>query len=419
MEIFTYEKLGETLYKDILPNGLTAYYLPKPSFHKTYGLFTTAFGSLDTEFGGLTYPEGIAHFLEHKLFEKEDGDVMDKFSALGAYTNAFTSFNRTSYLFSATENIEENVRLLLDFVQTGYFTDELIAKEQGIITQEIQMYQDEPDWRLFAGLLASLYPDSPLAYDIAGTPESISRISSDMLMANHTRFYQPANLTLFVTGPFEVETMSELVRQNQVGKNLPEAEPIERSDFQPSPAELSTSIEMDIYQPKVALGLRGEEKIPLEKLASYRLAIQLFLNLNFGKTSQFYEVNYTSGLIDESFTYEIEFDSRFHCVIFSADAENPAEVIKLLQERLKSYKIESDWTKAHLELIKRQLLGSFYRSLNSLEFIANEFSSSLSETSNLFDFPEELSLLTLEKIEKISENFLSKAQKSVFTILPK
>ena len=201
LEIKNYPQVGEVLYKETLANGLIVYYLPKPDFNKTYGLFTTNFGSLDTTFvprgqtDMRTFPEGIAHFLEHKLFEKEDGDAMTFFSNLGASSNAFTSFTRTSYLFSTRENIDPNVALLLDFVQDPYFTQASVEKEQGIITQEIQMYQDDADFRLFFGLLQNLYPDSALASDIAGTPQSIREISAEDLYDNYRTFYDLRNKT--------------------------------------------------------------------------------------------------------------------------------------------------------------------------------------------------------------------------------
>lgn len=182
MKKIVYDQLQETLYTETLDNGLTVTLLPKNEFHKTYALFTTNYGSIDNTFVPLgkgemvTVPDGIAHFLEHKLFEKEDGDVFQKFGKFGASANAFTSFTRTSYLFSSTEKVKENLMTLIDFVQDPYFTEETVNKEKGIIAQEIQMYDDEPDWRLFFGLLSNLYPKHPLHIDIAGTVDSIMEI---------------------------------------------------------------------------------------------------------------------------------------------------------------------------------------------------------------------------------------------------
>ena len=176
-----YEQINETLYYERLDNGLKVYLLPKEGFHKTYGLFSTNYGSIDNHFGFKNQalhqvPDGIAHFLEHKMFEKEQGDVFQKFGELGASANAFTSFTRTSYLFSATNHIKENLDTLLDFVQEPYFTPETVEKEKGIIGQEIQMYDDDVNWRQFFGMLRNLYPNHPVGIDIAGTVDNIATL---------------------------------------------------------------------------------------------------------------------------------------------------------------------------------------------------------------------------------------------------
>src|SRR5699024_5710194 len=201
----SYPLLNETLYEEILANGLKVLLLPKKNFHKTYGLFSTNYGSIDNKFGYAgedlqQVPDGIAHFLEHKMFEKKEGDAFQLFGKLGASANAFTSFTRTSYLFSATENIKKNLLTLLDFVQDPYFTEETVEKEKGIIGQEIQMYQDDPNWRLFFGILQNLYPKHPLHIDIAGTIASIEKITAADLYRCYQVFYHPANMTLFVVG---------------------------------------------------------------------------------------------------------------------------------------------------------------------------------------------------------------------------
>jgi predicted Zn-dependent peptidase len=427
MQKRTYEKTGEILYTDVLANGLTVYYLPKSDFNRTYGLFTTNFGSLDTSFKPLgspemqTFPEGIAHFLEHKLFEKKDGDVMYKFGAYGAQTNAFTSFSRTSYLFSTRENIYDCVALLLDFVQEPYFTAENVAKEQGIIQQEIQMYQDDSDWRLFAGLLASLYPDSPLADDIAGTPQSIKEITAEDLYANYETFYHPSNMNLFLTGPFDIEQMAKFVEQNQEQKNFPEIEPIQRENIEAGQPLPGKKLQFEVAMPKLALGFRGEDVLPTDsrELLEYKLSNQLLLDMLFGKTSHRYEEMYNSGLVDDSFGYGFDMDKSFHFANITVDTEKPQEVSKVLQEALKSYKIGKDFEKENLEMLKRETLGDYYKSLNSLEYIANQFSSNIYGDINFFDLPEILAGITLEKISRHAEKFVENMQIVDFIIYPK
>ncbi|PCS00738.1 EF-P 5-aminopentanol modification-associated protein YfmH [Lactococcus fujiensis] len=422
-----YEKTGDTLYHSILENGLTVYYLPKADYNRTYGLFTTNFGSLDTHFIApgkekeSIFPEGIAHFLEHKLFEKEDGDVMYKFGALGAQTNAFTSFTRTSYLFSTRENIYECVELLLDFVQVPYFTDENVEKEQGIIQQEIQMYQDDSDWRLFAGLLERMYPQTPLAEDIAGTPSTINAITADDLYLNYETFYHPSNMNLFLTGPFDVEKMNQFVLDNQSGKEFESHVPIKRIDVKPTEPVTGQKIELEVAMPKLALGFRGDDDLPenSQALMSYKAAIQFLLDLIFGRTSQLYEDLYNENLIDDSFGFSFDLDKRFHFITLTGDTKNPEKLSQVLQDTLKSYKIDNDFNEEHLKLIKKEMLGEYFSSLNSLEYIANQFSSELFDQINFFDLPEIVSSLTLEDIAKNAEKFIQQMKIVEFTVLPK
>ncbi|WP_145614081.1 EF-P 5-aminopentanol modification-associated protein YfmH, partial [Bacillus licheniformis] len=219
-----FEQLKETLYYEKMPGGLDVYVLPKEGFNKTYAVFTTKYGSIDNQFVPLgkdemvRVPDGIAHFLEHKLFEKEDGDVFQQFSRQGASANAFTSFTRTAYLFSSTSNVEENLETLVDFVQDPYFTEKTVEKEKGIIGQEINMYDDNPDWRLFFGLIENMYQEHPVRIDIAGTIESISHITKDLLYECYETFYHPSNMLLFVVGPVDPEAIIRQVRENQQKK---------------------------------------------------------------------------------------------------------------------------------------------------------------------------------------------------------
>lgn len=427
MEIKTYPQVGETLYKEVLPNGLRVYYLPKPDFNKTYGIFTTNFGSLDTRFvprGSSelkTFPEGIAHFLEHKLFEKEDGDAMNFFGALGANANAFTSFTRTSYLFSTMDNVVPNVELLLDFVQEPYFTQDSVEKEQGIITQEIQMYQDDADFRLFFGLLQNLYPKSPLAADIAGTPKSIRQITAEDLYDNYRTFYHPANMTLFLTGPFEVSELAALVAKNQGDKRFEPIEQIKRAPFEAERPIPSSKLAFDVTIPKLGLGFRGYDRLSSDPLLrfEYKLAIQIMLTMILGSTSQRYESLYNQGLIDDSFGFDFEVTPQYHFASMTSDTIYPIKLAKILRDTLKSYKIESDFNLEQLTRVKKELLGDYYKSLNSLEVIANQFSSNLFDGVTFFDFPMLLANLTIEKIEQHADKFVAKMVSTDFIMNPK
>ena len=243
-----YPAVKETLYQATLKNGLTVSLLPKNDFNEVYGVATVQVGSVDTEFTAKdgkkkSYPNGIAHFLEHKLFEDEHGqDILQQFVELGAESNAFTSFTKTSYLFSATDNVLENVRLLQSLLENAYFTEESVQREQGIIQQEIDMYKDNPDYCLFFHTLANLYPDTPLAEDIAGSVESIAEITVEDLDENFETFYHPSNMSLLLIGNFDLEkTIAVIQEQHESLKGIDEESLIRRFPLALNPVITSGS----------------------------------------------------------------------------------------------------------------------------------------------------------------------------------
>ena len=221
MENYLYREFNRSVYRETLANGLRVELMPMAGFNKTYAIMTTDFGSVDNHFipyqgdEAVRVPDGTAHFLEHKLFENQDHDAFDPFGELGADANAFTSFTQTSYLFSTTSRLHENLDVLLDFVQEPYFTEQMVAKEQGIIGQEIQMYNDDPGWRLYLGMLGNLYPHDPMRIDIAGTVESIRQITPSTLMECYRTFYQPGNMTLLLVGKLEPAQTMTWIKANQ------------------------------------------------------------------------------------------------------------------------------------------------------------------------------------------------------------
>ncbi|MDB4867811.1 MAG: insulinase family protein [Cohnella sp.] len=309
MERMDYPKLQETVWHEKMDNGLEVFVLPKAGFTKTYATFTTQFGSVDNHFrppGGedMKVPDGIAHFLEHKMFEEPEGDVFSKFAVQGASANAFTSFDRTVYLFSATRQIPENLTTLIDFVQNPYFTDENVEKEKGIIIQEIDMYRDNPDWRVYFGLIEALYRKHPVHIDIAGTAESVRSITKEMLYDCYHTFYHPSNMTLFVVGGVDSEATLELVRRNQAGKSFPPGGEIRRI-IEQEPPEVRTEkreLPLPVSLPKCLFGFKeaqgptaGEEGIRQE------LATKLVLETVLGPSSPLYQRLYDDNLISDNF----------------------------------------------------------------------------------------------------------------------
>lgn len=428
MKQVDYEQLQETLYTETLPNGLTVTLLPKNDFHKTYGLFTTNYGSIDNTFVPIgqeemvTVPDGIAHFLEHKMFEKEAGDVFQLFGKLGASANAFTSFTRTSYLFSSTTNVLENLKTLIDFVQAPYFTEETVHKEKGIIAQEIQMYEDEPDWRLFFGLLTNLYPKYPLHIDIAGTVDSIMKITAADLYESYNTFYHPSNMNLFVAGKLNPEEMMQEIRENQAEKTFAEPERIERYFPEETVSDITgfNSIAMPVNRPKSIVGVKGITAAPKGKEGmKFQIAIDILLRLLFGSTSQNYLEMYDSGLIDDSFSYEFNIDRSFHFIDVGSDTKDPEEFSQTIRRLLLTAKDSKELNDEHLTLVKKRMIGQHLHSLNSLEYIANEYSQQLFEDATLFDTVPIIESIQLKDIQKWAAEYMIEAHMSTFTIVPK
>ncbi len=424
-----YPQINEVLYTEVLENGLTVYLLPKQDYNKTYGLFTTNYGSIDNEFVPLgqenfvKVPDGIAHFLEHKMFEKEDGDVFQQFGRQGASANAFTSFTKTSYLFSTTDQVELNLKTLLDFVQEPYFTEETVEKEKGIIGQEIQMYLDDSNWRLFFGILGNLYPKHPLHIDIAGTVESIDEITAEDLYTCYNTFYHPSNMSLFVVGKMEPEEMMTFIRENQAEKTFAQAVSIRRHFPQETAEDIlkESSIEMPISRSKVIVGLKGLDEVPVEgkALLKYKLTANLLLQLLFGNTSQNYLTLYNEGLLDDSFGYEFSLDRSFHFADFGGDSDYPEQLAERIEEILLTVAQSEELTEENLSLLKKKMIGKYFQSLNSLEYIANQFSQSLYGETTLFDTPEVIESIQLSDIKELAEKFIDQKGLSRFYMHPK
>ena len=423
-----YEQINETLYHEVLPNGLTVYLLPKNDYHKTYGLFSTNYGSIDNEFipygekEKVKVPDGIAHFLEHKLFEKEDGDVFQLFGQQGASANAFTSFTKTSYLFSTTDQVEKNLTTLIDFVQAPYFTEETVNKEKGIIGQEIQMYEDDPNWRMFFGILNNLYLAHPLHIDIAGTVESIDKITAQDLYTCYRTFYQPSNMVLFVVGKMEPEKLMKLIRENQEAKNFPPKQEIVRY-FPENTKEIikQSALEAAITRDKFVLGIKGLDTLPQEgtELLRYKTAINLLFQMILGNTSRNYLAMYNQGIIDDSFGFEFSLDREFHFADFSGDTDEPEKAAEKVKEIILGFADDPEVSEMNLDLLKKKMLGQYFQSLNSIEYIANQFTQSLFGDRTLFDLPEIIDSIQMKDVLAAGEAFISEEAFSEFYMRPK
>ncbi|MDF1510967.1 pitrilysin family protein [Robertmurraya sp. DFI.2.37] len=427
MEKITFEQLQEELYYEKLTNGLDVYILPKIGFNKTYATFTTKYGSVDNQFIPLgkeefvKVPDGIAHFLEHKLFEKEDGDVFQQFSRQGASANAFTSFTRTAYLFSSTSDVELNLETLIDFVQDPYFTEKTVEKEKGIIGQEITMYDDNPDWRLYFGLIENLYQNHPVKIDIAGTIDSISHITKDLLYECYNTFYHPSNMLLFVVGPVDVEKIMKQIKENQAKKPF-ESQPEIKRRFEAEKKEANEGkkvLEMNVQTPKCLLGIKAlhHDQSGMEMLKN-ELTTNVLLDMLFGKSSANYEQLYNEGLIDDTFSYDYTQESGFGFAMIGGDTSNPEQLVARLKEMLFAVK-NSGLTNEALQRTKKKKIGGFLRAVNSPEFIANQFTRYAFNEMNLFDVVPTLEKITIDDVQRVANEFISEERLSVCQVIPK
>ena len=325
-----YPAVKETVYQTRLSNGLTVSLLPKKQFNEVYGVVTVRFGSVDTSFtlskkGLQCYPAGIAHFLEHKLFERENAeDIMESFTRLGADSNAFTSFTKTSYLFSTIDHLSENLDLLKELVTVAHFTEESVEREREIIQQEREMYQDDPDSRLFFATLANLYPNTPLAADIVGSEKSINNIQLNDLKYNFTVFYKPVNMSLFLVGNFDVDAIGKYFSQKKF-RNL-EDMVVNKEKLALQPVKETDSLRMEVSSPKLAVGIRGIGEVVEADCYRYSVLLKLLFTMLFGWTSNRFQNLYEAGKLDASLSLEVEVTSRFDFVLLTMVTKEPGSL---------------------------------------------------------------------------------------------
>lgn len=416
-----YPAVKEMVYRTRLSNGLTVALLPKKEFKEVYGSVTVQFGSVDTLVTKVDrdvkqYPAGIAHFLEHKLFEREDSsDMMSAFTSLGADSNAFTSFTKTNYLFSSTDYLLENLDLLDELVTSAHFTEASILREQDIIQQEREMYQDDPDSCLFFSTLANLYPGTPLETDIVGSEESISQINLTNLQENFTRFYKPVNMSLLLVGNFDVEQVQDYFERKD----------LKDSDFQEVSKEKlllqdvkpTDSMRMEVSSPKLAIGIRGKREVSEADCYRHHILLKLLFAMMFGWTSDRFQKLYESGKIDASLSLEIEVTSRFHFVMLTMDTKEPVALSHQFRKAIRNFTKDLDITEEHLDIIKREMFGEFFSSMNSLEFIATQYDA-FEHGETIFDLPKILQEITLEDVLEAGHHLIDEGDIVDFTIFP-
>lgn len=423
-----FTELQETLTCGAIPPGMPLYILPKPGYQKKYAIFAAHFGSIDNRFRvegsaePATIPEGVAHFLEHKLFEDERGNVFDRFAALGASSNAFTTFTHTGYLFSTTAHFSECLELLLDFVQEPYFTEESVSKEQGIIGQEIRMYEDNPEWRVFFDLLQSLYRRHPVREDIVGTVESIARITPDLLYRCYYRFYHPGNMALFVVGDLDPDRVWEQVEGNIARRHYRESGRIDRlyPEEPESVARPRIAREMVVSEPLLNLGFKDPAitRFRGDALLRRESAVEIMLDLIFGTSEPLYNELYEETLIDDRFEASYTAEPSYGYVLIGGETRNPDRLYVRIMEALERAKSEG-FREEQFERHRRDLLGSFMRRFNSLEYIANNYLAYRFRGADLFNYPSILRQITLEEVQALLEEILVPERHALSVVAPK
>lgn len=395
-------QIGEKYFEINHPSGLKIFIFPKDEYKSTYAAFGTKYGSIDTRFKRsdepefTNVPEGIAHFLEHKLFESEELDAFERFAKTGANANAYTSFDKTCYIFSCTDNFEKSLEILLDFVQHPYFTQETVEKEQGIIGQEIRMYDDDASWMVMFNLLRCLYHNHPVRIDIAGTTQSISHISHDLLYHCYNTFYNLNNMALCVAGNVDVDKITALC-----DKMLVPAQPIsiERS-FEEEPAEIVkdfVNYNLAVPLPVFALGFK-EKCEKLEPSLADIIETNILLELISGEITPLYKELFEKGLINTSFSSEYFAGYGYESVIFEGESTNPELVVKAIKAEIKRLRIDGIEEEL-FEAVRKKFYGLELMSYNDVDTIANGMISCYFSGFGLFDCIEFYKNVTLKDIE--------------------
>lgn len=406
-ETIEFKKYNEIMYKYRHESGLHCIVIPKRGYYKKHATFATEYGSVDNEFvipgesEPKKVPDGIAHFLEHKLFEQKDGSVMDKFAALGSRPNAFTSFNQTVYLFSCTDMFRENFDLLLNFVQNPFITEESVEREKGIIGQEINMYQDDPGWRVTFNLLKAFYEKHPVRNDIAGSIESIQKIDRDTLYKCYETFYHPSNMVITVVGDVDHQQVFDQVEKN-IGNQRNKMEikrifPEEKVGLNKEYVEQS----MPVSTPLFYTGFKDNNFNQKGKdILKYEVGVKLLLAMLAGKSSGLYERLYQEGLINTSFEMDFSMEKSYAHSMIGGESVNPEAVKERIIKEIKQA-AEKGLNEESFQRLLKAFKGRFLRQFNSPENISRTFVNLYFKDVTMFDYFEVYDTMNFDYIKDV------------------
>ena len=411
MQIIENSKVKEKLYIEKLENGLTIMIVPKKGIQKKYVIWGTNYGSNDSKFivpgekEPTEVPKGVAHFLEHKMFEQESGiNSLDTLTALGVEANAYTTNDHTAYLFECTENFYPALDELMDYVQHPYFTDENVEKEKGIIGQEIMMYDDYPEWKVYLNTLEAMYHEHPVKLDITGTIETISHIDKDILYKCYNTFYNPANMSMVICGDFEPEKLLEEIKKRLIEKKANGEIKRIYPEEPESIVKEKTEQKMDVSEPLFTIGIKDKVATPKEKVKKH-LAIEILLNMLIGKSSKLYQELYNKGMLFVTPGVDYEFSRDYAHILITGQSKYPEQVYDLFKNAVNELK-ENGIDLEEFERVKKMLYGSFIKEYDEPGDIARMFIADFFKGINSFEY--------LEEIATINEQYVEQMLKEVF-----
>ena len=407
MQIIENLKMKEKLYMERLENGLTVMIIPKSNTRKKYIMWGVNFGSIDNHFilpstkEEVEIPDGVAHFLEHKMFEQKNGtNSLDVLSSIGVDANAYTTNDYTTYLYECNDHFYEALDEFMDYVQNPYYTDENVEKEKGIISQEIKMYDDYPFWQVYMNALKCLYKNNPIRIDIAGTVESISGINKDTLYACYNTFYTPSNMLMVVSGDFVPEKLIEEIKKRLIKKeNAAEVKRI----YPQEPLEINEKkkvVEMDVNNPLFVIAFKDKVLENKEELVKKHIAIEILLYILIGKSSSLYQKLYTEGLIIAAPDLDYEFSKQYAHITISGQSNNPEKLTEEFTQELKQLKEKGIDSKI-FERVKKKIYGNYVTEFNDVSDIAKMFMGDYFKGINSFDYIENHKQVTKEYAEEI------------------
>lgn len=416
----TYPSLGETVFRRTLTNGLTVAVVSRPGFQRKLAYFVTDFGSIHTEFEleGISYkaPVGVAHFLEHKMFELPQRDVTAEFAAMGANVNAFTSYDMTAYYFSCTEKFEDNLRLLLEFVSTPYFEAESVLREQGIIDQEIGMNADSPDTQVFEQLMDAMYQKHPIRVPILGTSDSIREITPEILHLCHRAFYTPENMILCVVGDVDPEQVCGIAEAVLGTERKPSGKKL-RKWQEKMTAGQDRSRQMEVAMPSFQLGFKCEPVSAGEEAIRQEIIGDLAAEALFGESSQLYLELYESGLIDSSFGGGFETVDGCALLTCSGDSEDAYAVRQRILEQA-AVLVQQGLDDESFLRMKRSAMGRRIRDLDSFDSTAFRICAYHMSDFDYFDFPSMYASVEAEEIKQFLQRVVIRERCSLSVIEP-